>query len=96
MRIARRLYLTEDKSRVVEEGDLEAATLLCSAGGEVSHATAQRYGLLEKTEPTPKPAAQERASGAEKPDPAPKDEKAEPEKKAPAPANKARGRTADK
>jgi hypothetical protein len=89
VRIDRRLYLTEDKSRAVEEGHPEAATLLCPAGGEVPHATAARYGLLEKTNPEPEPDSEEKA-------PEPRDEKAEPEKKTPAAANKARGRSADK
>jgi hypothetical protein len=47
VRMDRRLYLTQDKSRVVEDGDPEAATLLCAAGGEVPHATAVRYGLVK-------------------------------------------------
>ncbi len=46
VRMNRRLYLTADASRVVEDGDPDAATLLCQAGGEIPHATAARYGLL--------------------------------------------------
>lgn len=53
VRIDRRLYLTADRSRAVEEGDPEAATLLCPAGGEVPHATAARYGLLAESQPEP-------------------------------------------
>ena len=41
----RRLYLTADKSRVVEEGDLEAAYLLVGEGGELEDELAARYGL---------------------------------------------------
>jgi hypothetical protein len=81
VRIGRRLYLVEDKSRVVEDGDPEAMFLLCPKGGEVSHATAARYGLLESSEAAPEPEDQEQA---------------EPEKKTPAAANKAGRRPADK
>ena len=42
----RRLYLTADKSRVVEEGDTEAAYLLVGEGGALDDDTAARYGLL--------------------------------------------------
>lgn len=41
----RRLYLTADKSEVVEEGDDKAAFLLVGAGGVVSEEDASRYGL---------------------------------------------------
>lgn len=41
----RRLWLTADKSRVVEDGDPEAASLLASAGKELDEATVARYGL---------------------------------------------------
>lgn len=43
----RRLYLTADKSRAVEEGDLEAAYLLCGADCEIDHAEAERLGLVK-------------------------------------------------
>jgi len=51
VKIDRRLYLVEDKSRVVEAGDPDARWLLCPAGGEVPRADAERYGLFD--EPTP-------------------------------------------
>ena len=44
----RRLWLTKDRERVVEEGDPEAAFLLASAGKEIDAETAARYGLGEK------------------------------------------------
>lgn len=47
VRINRRMYLTADRRRAVPEGDPDAAYLLCPAGGEVSRADAERYGLLE-------------------------------------------------
>lgn len=44
----RRLYLTADEKRVVEEGDPEAAFLLVGAGGELPSAVAEQYGLIGK------------------------------------------------
>jgi len=41
----RRLYLTADRSRIVEEGDPAAAFLLVAAGRDVPVADAARYGL---------------------------------------------------
>lgn len=41
----RRLYLTADKARVVEEGDRSAAFLLAGAGGEIASLDADRLGL---------------------------------------------------
>lgn len=41
----RRLWLNADKSRVVEDGDPEAAFLLASKGKELDAATVERYGL---------------------------------------------------
>ncbi|MGR6922560.1 hypothetical protein ACU635_50615 [[Actinomadura] parvosata] len=55
MKISQRMYLTEDKSRAVPEGDPEARHLLCAAGGEVSRADAERYGLLDEPKPEPEP-----------------------------------------
>lgn len=43
----RRLWLTRDKSRVVEDGDPEAAWLLGAPGAVISDAEAKRYGLIE-------------------------------------------------
>lgn len=41
----RRLYLTADKERVVEEGDPEAAFLLCAEGRAIHPDHVDRYGL---------------------------------------------------
>lgn len=41
----RRLWLTADRERVVEEGDPEAAFLFATPGKEVSDEDAERYGL---------------------------------------------------
>jgi hypothetical protein len=88
VKMTKRLYLTADGSRVVEDGDPEAATLLCPAGGFLSHADAARYGLL------PDAAAAEAAAEREPDTEA--DEESKQEKKAPAAANKAAKRPADK
>lgn len=81
IRSDKRLYLVEDKSRVVEEGDPDARWLLCPAGGDVPHALAERYGLLDS--PEPEPAAEPDEPGEQ------------PKARTPA-ANKARTRSADK
>ena len=66
----RRLYLTADKSRVVEEGDPASAFLLASAGRKILDADVERLGLRladgrivwgasapePKPEPEPEPA----------------------------------------
>lgn len=72
----RRLYLVEDRSRVVGDGDPDARWLFCVAGGEVSRADAERYGLLDPPAGEPAP----------EPEPATELE----EKAAPTPANKSR------
>jgi hypothetical protein len=41
-----RLFLTADRSRVVEEGNPDAAYLLVGAGCELPDAIARQYGLL--------------------------------------------------
>lgn len=43
--ITRRLWLTADRERVVEEGDPSAAFLLAAEGDEVSDEDAERYGV---------------------------------------------------
>lgn len=45
VRADRRLYLTADKSRVVEHGDPDAAWLLAGVGGQIPPAEADRLGL---------------------------------------------------
>lgn len=54
MKADRKLYLTADRERVVEEGDPEAAFLLAAPGKEISDADAEKYGLK------PAPAAEEK------------------------------------
>lgn len=44
----RRLYLTADKAKVVEEGDLSAAFLLIGKGHVIPAAEVERYGLAER------------------------------------------------
>jgi hypothetical protein len=44
----RRLYLTADRSEVVEEGDSRGAWLLCGAGSQIGAGDVDRYGLSEK------------------------------------------------
>lgn len=41
----RRLFLTRDRKRVVEEGDKDAGFLLAAAGREISESDAEAYGL---------------------------------------------------
>lgn len=51
----KRLYLTRDRSRAVEEGDPEAAFLLVVAGGEMPDDEAKRLGLTGKKQAAPEP-----------------------------------------
>lgn len=41
----RRLYLTADRSEVVEEGDVRGAWLLAGVGGQLGEGDVQKYGL---------------------------------------------------
>lgn len=50
----RRLYLTADRSEVVEEGDSRAAFLLAGVGGRVPDAEAKRLGLVSRETPETK------------------------------------------
>lgn len=64
--IDRHLYLTEDKSRVVEEGDVDGRWLWAAPGQEMSKEEAERLGAV-KSEPKPKPpAAKQQAARANK------------------------------
>ena len=47
--INRRLFLTADRSRVVEAGDPEAAFLYATPGKRIPTDEAERYGLLGNT-----------------------------------------------
>lgn len=64
VKIDQRLYLVEDGSRVVEDGDPASHWLFCVAGGEVSRADAERYGLLAPPEPEPQPEPLEEKAAA--------------------------------
>lgn len=44
----RRLYLTSDKSRVVEEGDPDSGWLFAVPDSTIKAAVAKRYGLTQK------------------------------------------------
>jgi Rieske Fe-S protein len=57
----RKLWLTADRERVVEDGDPEAASLLASKGKAIPDDVAKRYGL------TGKPARPEAVEAAEVP-----------------------------
>jgi hypothetical protein len=46
----RRLYITGDLKRVVDEDSPKAAYLLAPAGGEITEQTARRYGLVKALE----------------------------------------------
>lgn len=58
-----RLYLTA-KGEVVKEGDPKATSLLVGAGGQVSAADAEKYGLLAEA---PKAEAEVEAKAAKRP-----------------------------
>jgi hypothetical protein len=47
----RRLWLTADGTRLVEDGDLDARSLFCGPGDEISEADAIRFGI--KASPPP-------------------------------------------
>lgn len=56
--IDRHLYLTEDKTRVVEEGDPASRWLWASPGQEMSREEAERLGAVKRArapEPEPEP-----------------------------------------
>ena len=46
----KRLYLTSDRSRVVDENSPDAAFLLVGAGCELNDAVARQYGLVDAPE----------------------------------------------
>jgi hypothetical protein len=55
----RRLYVNADRSKVVDEGDPEAAALLVGAGGQIEEAEAERLGLLDKKAQAKAPATKQ-------------------------------------
>lgn len=61
----RRLYVNQDRSRLVEESDPDAYFLLVAEGGGLSDAVARQYGLIEDPKPKEKePTAAEDESEA--------------------------------
>lgn len=60
-----KLWLTADRSRLVKDGDPEAAFLFCTPGKALSDEDAKRYGLKAKAKPANKEAeAPENKSGS--------------------------------
>lgn len=57
----KRLYVTADRSRVVDEDDPEAAYLLVGEGGELDDAEAKKYGLKAPAKMDDAPADDEKA-----------------------------------
>lgn len=51
-----KLWLTADRSRVVPDGDAEAAFLFCTPGKAISDDDAKRYGVKAKAKPANKEA----------------------------------------
>jgi hypothetical protein len=100
MRAEKRLYLTRDRSRVVEEGAADAAFLLAAQGAEIPDAEARRLGLIG----TPEEQAAAKAklgAGAAVASTASEDAATEPEPEPepppePVAASKARARSEDK
>jgi len=76
----RRIYLTADRKRAVEEGDPKGRTLLVGVGGLLPECEARRYGLL----PAPAPEAEPEAPAEPEPEPeAPAEPEPEPVKRRP-------------
>lgn len=76
----RRLWLTADRDRVVEEGDADAAFLFATPGKTVSDEDAERYGL----KPAKKAEAKQAAPAEDK-------QASAPANKAKAPAKRKKG-----
>jgi hypothetical protein len=55
MQADKRYYTTADRSRLVEEGDPDAAYLLAAEGAQLSSADIERYGIGKKSMPEPEP-----------------------------------------
>lgn len=70
MELDRKLWLTADRERVVEDGDSEAAFLLGNVGTEITDAEAQRLGLKQAKKSADKkadePANKARKAGEDK------------------------------
>lgn len=46
--VTERLWLTADRTRVVKDGDAQAAYLLAAPGRQITREDAERYGLVER------------------------------------------------
>jgi hypothetical protein len=96
----RKLYLTADRERVVEEGDDDAAFLFKGEGDEITDEEAKQYGISARKEEQTEPAQKARQSpeAATEADTAEAREAKQPTdaKQAQAAANKARTTRADK
>jgi hypothetical protein len=68
VRLDRTLWLTAEKDRVVEDGDLEAAHLYGNPGHAVPRAEAEKLGALPKEEAKPKAAPKPANKMAPKPE----------------------------
>lgn len=55
MQADKRYYTTADRSRLVEEGDPDAAYLLAAEGAHLATADIERYGIGKKSMPSPEP-----------------------------------------
>jgi hypothetical protein len=80
MKADRKLYLTRDKSRVVEQGDPASHSLLIGTNGEISAADAKKYGLILSEKkvvlPGSKPAEPEAPDEVEETEPVEEEEEA--------------------
>jgi len=67
MRAKERLYLTEDRSEVVNENDRRGRFLFCKRGDEIPDELARKYGLLkDEMPPEPEPSKPPKKSSVKK------------------------------
>ncbi|MEL6485877.1 MAG: hypothetical protein AAFQ13_01855 [Pseudomonadota bacterium] len=86
---AERLFLTADRSKLVRDGDDDAAFLYASPGDTIPQSACEMFGLVDGKLPAPK-------TPDPKPAPAKKAKSAPANKSKPAPANKAGAANGDK
>lgn len=82
----KRYYLSADRSRVVEEDDPDAGSLLAAEGDDISSEDVERYGLGKKKAAAPEPVAVPSIAA----DPEPAEEAVEAKAVSGPPENKAR------
>jgi hypothetical protein len=63
----RKLWLTADREKVVEDGDPAAAFLFATEGDEITDEDAKRYGVKAKAKPADKQAPAPANKAAAKP-----------------------------